>query len=1259
MTDARAAPRLLADDLVTDRALIKGDRDTLGHEQIAARVAELIEASPTPTNVALFGPWGAGKSSFANLLDRELEKRGKAKLVVYGAWTFAGESLQRNLISTAAIQLNLDAKNYPKFHTGLYEKTQSTRLELTKRQALWFAGRFLVFLVVAVIALALGVAALAWVLGHPDPLASTLFTISALLPATAVVALLGNFAREIAAGARVQVDISPPTQEQFRLTFRKLVEKGRGAHERLVFFVDELDRCRPTQVVEVLAAIRHFYDEDRCVFIVAADREVLEEALRVHGTQSNPVNTENPYYSSASEYIDKVFQHQLELPPLRVRRVTKFALDLVADKQSGLWAELAAKDDGRLRDDVLFVLLPSHVQSPRRAKVLLNNFATTYRMAESRGLDATGNALALAKLTALRTEFPRFAPDLLLEPRLIDMLLDGDFEPTSQRQKELVDRHALPLEDDLPAELPAPASPTQPAPATAPSTTTPAAALDGQSTTNQPVLASPVEPSTEATDVSLVRADAEKHEKLRRQQRRLLHRYLLRTRQYSNPTRALMYLEPAGAAAGIVDAAFGDLLETEVLERPQAVVTAAKAQPRDEQLKAMGLLADMAIQEFGQERANVLDAVLGISHHLQHDLGSMAALVGGMLEVQIRSRRIAKSQLAPALAIALRSEQSDLANRLMADPRLLEDREGVVATALSAAEWMSRAERAGLWRHVLDLYPNEPEVVDELFRSLPENVASDLIKTLSLPAGKRLGDVIRTRLNSLPSDEAEKEADALLSSLGDRAGRGAVLRGELLLRLVNDSQQGNSYGTVKRHAADLESLDAGSRIRVGTGLRGLERGPSADWQIWEPHLALTRTRFDDHDERVGKAIVSVLNKWGDDPKQAALLLRRLVPLLTEAHDSKLESKLRTPIATAVGATTWWDASNTAEAQIQLYRLLFELAPAGTQTRAAISAAVRADLERSLAAASTDAGLGAVTDVAALLEPEDLHDVGQRLTALASAAPPLAPWLSARLRVARASRDKGASPATDVVSASELLPMAGTPGWQESLDDWLQLDPSFDEGLAVVTDRARSADRVERQALAMWAGRRTAEQRTALAVRLVDSVLDASDWIEDLPEDFDEDEVTSEIATRIRRTTLQPARLAGARTIATLRPSSAAAQRKIAELFIWLLEDDRPKSDGEVAKALLPGSGASIKWVPTSHAATSSCLCATATLLGHSPRPCARHRRLPRRRTAAASRRANSLAGHRVQRHVRELERGLFCDLGTVTHKFSRVLRASS
>ena len=111
----------------------------------------------------------------------------------------------------------------------------------------------------------------------------------------------------------------------------------------------------------------------------------------------------------------------MSLPPLRSRRLSEFALALVEDL-GGLWKEIDV-------DWVLLALIPTHVRSPRRVKALLNGFVANYRLAERRA--GTGSlpdnipdrAAEIARLTCLQVEFPLFAADLTVDPRLPEFVL--------------------------------------------------------------------------------------------------------------------------------------------------------------------------------------------------------------------------------------------------------------------------------------------------------------------------------------------------------------------------------------------------------------------------------------------------------------------------------------------------------------------------------------------------------------------------------------------------------------------------------------------------------------------------------------------------------------------------------------------------------------------------------------------------------------------------------------------------------------------
>lgn len=1125
--------QLSQDDLIVDRALVQNDEDTLDHQPIADRVAELVANSETPLNVALFGAWGSGKSSFARLLTNSLNRYPSAKLVTYNAWTFEGESLQRNFISSVATSLGIreqDNKDYIKFHSGLYEHTRRARFGLTADHLLKIAGIAFVVAVAILTVLAAIVAIVAFFAGQ-DVVKQVSDVLPSLLPATAVTAIAVTAIQQLVSGARVDIDTSAPTQEQFRQTFRDLLDmanKDKG-YERLVIFVDELDRCPEDKIVPVLAAIRHFFDQKGCVFVVAADRDVVETALKKDAGQATPLNPTNPYYSSASEYIDKVFQHQLALPPLRGRRLTRFARDLVTEKKSGLWAELAEIDEGRLRDHLTYVLVPSHVRSPRRVKVLLNAFAAGYRIAQARGIDVMKNVLALAKLTTLRTEFPLFAGDLVLEPRLPTLLLDPP-AAAAGRTEELLTKHKLPS-------------------------------------------ATVREPATTPTDTLLVNADEEPETaRLEILQRELLRRYLVRTNQIADPSRDLLYLEPAGAAVDLVDQEFGQLVEAGAIEDPDGVGKAAIDQPQDEVRKAVRILADMVSQEFGQERSNVTAALLALATQLDYNVAPYGPEVLGALKVQRDDPGLGPDNLAPALALALKTEGSDrsLTEAILADTRLMADADQTAAVA-SIADGMSKDERVQVWAKVAEFYPDNPEILDDPVAKLDREVAREMLEQPALAKARR------TRWNDLDEEDAELEIDDLLELAAGREGDTEGIRGTLLYHMAND--KGNGYSGLLRHADDIASFTKRPGYRPMCAMLAIRVGPATDWNTWAAQLDSTSRPWSSQGRAAINTAVEIVKRWPEAvtagaQQEAALILGKLVELMADGDDEPLATAIATPVQAALGTAAWWGTDPAATNQDLLCRALLQVGVIGDKTQEIVNDAVVADLERAYAAGPNAFAYRSARERAANLNATALDRAAALVASAAIQSPLLEDRALARMAIAKAAKGARRDPNAPAfaITGDEMVSFVATASGDRLLRDWFALAPPFEEGTKVVATLGPTASAAERRVTATWASQLTAEERTKLLMQVTSMAFDTSEWAADLSkEPFDEDAVVNALAGRLKAATRGDDRGDLALTIAALRPTRASAQQTVGQLAVWLLDQGKRTYD-ETAATLFPALG---------------------------------------------------------------------------------------
>lgn len=405
---------LPARELIDDKEVAGLDEDRLGHDGVAQQLAELVCSIPTPSNVALYGPWGSGKSGIGNLLATKLKSERGVRFARFDAFKYAENPLRRNFVSVVATALGVkDAR----FHDDLYRGRTTTDFAVPMRKLFSLLGIFALVVLVAVVVSSTAISIVASFQGK-DAFAELLRIGTATLPATlvpaslltAVIALVGKTFTSEKRVERAESD------EEFERLLTDLVEKS-GA-TRVVIFVDELDRCSSDEVVETLNAVRTFLGVSKCVFVVAADQQVLERALTDSLSQPTPVDTLNPYYSAGSAYLDKVFQYQVVVPPLMPQSIINFVVALL-DGRPGVWQQIDVPV-------VASILIPSHVRSPRRVKNLLNAFVLSFRLAQGRAksgqldLDVVESVDELARIVCLRVEFPLFARDLVMDPALSD-----------------------------------------------------------------------------------------------------------------------------------------------------------------------------------------------------------------------------------------------------------------------------------------------------------------------------------------------------------------------------------------------------------------------------------------------------------------------------------------------------------------------------------------------------------------------------------------------------------------------------------------------------------------------------------------------------------------------------------------------------------------------------------------------------------------------------------------------------------------------
>lgn len=81
-----------------------------------------------------------------------------------------------------------------------------------------------------------------------------------------------------------------------------LCEKG----NKLVIFIDELDRCTPTYAIKVLERVKHYFSNENIIFVFSVNFHELQKTVKkFYGTEFD-----------ACRYLDRFFDWRVEIPPV-------------------------------------------------------------------------------------------------------------------------------------------------------------------------------------------------------------------------------------------------------------------------------------------------------------------------------------------------------------------------------------------------------------------------------------------------------------------------------------------------------------------------------------------------------------------------------------------------------------------------------------------------------------------------------------------------------------------------------------------------------------------------------------------------------------------------------------------------------------------------------------------------------------------------------------------------------------------------------
>jgi predicted KAP-like P-loop ATPase len=334
--------------LFNDSPLSVATHDALNFKDYADVIYESILGTETPCTIGIFGEWGMGKTSMMNMARENIKKNSEDYISVwFNAWQYENEEQTIvPLIATIIKEIKKEIENLERTLLSYEDEKRIEVLVKVEKKVSWLEK-------------------------------------------------VNNALRSVASGVSVEVGGNIPLVGDAKLTFNgkdivnkyeelmkdaflekslyfdayeKMEELSVGnSDEKIVIFIDDLDRCLPDKAVKLLENIKLFLSQQGFVFVLGIAREVVEGYLEKRYDKEFGVSKKH-----AKKYLDKIVQIPILIP------THSSSLDNLSQK---MFEKLGDTFDDNLKS-ILSTVSKESDGNPRTLTRLINRIKINSRISE-------------------------------------------------------------------------------------------------------------------------------------------------------------------------------------------------------------------------------------------------------------------------------------------------------------------------------------------------------------------------------------------------------------------------------------------------------------------------------------------------------------------------------------------------------------------------------------------------------------------------------------------------------------------------------------------------------------------------------------------------------------------------------------------------------------------------------------------------------------------------------------------------------------
>lgn len=369
-------------------------------------------------NIGLYWWWWSGKSSIVKTLEDKIEKDYNNEFIVvyFDCRKYSNDDLRRSILLEIAKKYN-DSKIIEVLNKIIYTDRQNVKkLSWVDKDAIKFICSLLIenwsrksfcttFLVFSVLFWLL-----CWLLYPYYSMIEIIFSwtiITILWSILKWVWKIADYIKDFIPKMEVThniIDKKLFSWEQFEDIFRILIwieveelqqykeikeivkKDGLFKDKKILFVFDNIDRCEPDTVKEILMTIKTFLNQDNCVFLLPIDYESVCESYEK--------------YDQWDEYLRKIFNLWINLRQPYYSKLSDLVMDLMEKnlRKNKKWLNIT--DDEA--NTIAYMLASAFANNPRKIKQFLNQLWAEYILYKKEK-----PILSILKELIIRLEIPK------------------------------------------------------------------------------------------------------------------------------------------------------------------------------------------------------------------------------------------------------------------------------------------------------------------------------------------------------------------------------------------------------------------------------------------------------------------------------------------------------------------------------------------------------------------------------------------------------------------------------------------------------------------------------------------------------------------------------------------------------------------------------------------------------------------------------------------------------------------------------------